>query len=87
MTLRRWAGANVPRAVTAFLLVAPVSAALASVGGVGSMAVPGLIDFKNVYSKWDAVFAEKGWGTIYLGNHDQPRMTTRWGNDAPEWRE
>ena len=46
-----------------------------------------LIEFKNVYSKWDAVFAEKGWGTIYLGNHDQPRMVTRWGNDAPELRE
>jgi len=46
-----------------------------------------LIDFKNVYSKWDSVFAEKGWGTIYLGNHDQPRMVTRWGNDSPEFRE
>lgn len=45
-----------------------------------------LADFKKVYSKWDAVFAERGWGTIYLGNHDQPRMTTRWGNDAPEFR-
>lgn len=46
-----------------------------------------LIEFKKVYSKWDAVFADRGWGTIYLGNHDQPRMTTRWGNDAPQWRE
>ncbi len=46
-----------------------------------------LRDFKKVYSKWDAVFAEKGWGTIYLGNHDQPRMVTRWGSDAPEFRE
>ena len=46
-----------------------------------------LLDFKKVYSKWDAVFAEKGWGTIYLGNHDQPRMVTRWGNDSPEFRE
>jgi oligo-1,6-glucosidase len=46
-----------------------------------------LIEFKNVYSLWDSVFAEKGWGTIYLGNHDQPRMVTRWGNDAPEFRE
>src|SRR5205085_7567806 len=35
---------------------------------------------------WDSVFANKGWGTIYLGNHDQPRMVTRWGNDAPEYR-
>ncbi len=46
-----------------------------------------LIDFKNIYSKWDAAFAEKGWGTIYLGNHDQPRMVSRWGNDSPEFRE
>ncbi len=46
-----------------------------------------LLEFKKVYSKWDSVFAFKGWGTIYLGNHDQPRMVTRWGNDAPEFRE
>ena len=46
-----------------------------------------LVDFKQIYSKWDAVFSERGWGTIYLGNHDQPRMVSRWGNDSPEWRE
>jgi oligo-1,6-glucosidase len=46
-----------------------------------------LVQFKAIYSKWDSVFAEKGWGTVYLGNHDQPRMVTRWGNDAPEFRE
>ncbi|HET7003155.1 MAG TPA: alpha-amylase family glycosyl hydrolase, partial [Puia sp.] len=45
-----------------------------------------LVGFKKIYSRWDSVFAEKGWGTIYLGNHDQPRMLTRWGNDAPEFR-
>jgi oligo-1,6-glucosidase len=44
-----------------------------------------LVGFKKIYSRWDSVFAEKGWGTIYLGNHDQPRMLTRWGNDAPEY--
>jgi oligo-1,6-glucosidase len=46
-----------------------------------------LTGFKEIYSKWDSNFAQKGWGTIYLGNHDQPRMVTRWGNDAPEFRE
>ncbi|MBS1917115.1 MAG: alpha-glucosidase [Bacteroidetes bacterium] len=46
-----------------------------------------LVQFKEIYSKWDSVFEYKGWGTIYLGNHDQPRMLTRWGNDAPEFRE
>ncbi|MBK8557627.1 MAG: alpha-glucosidase [Lewinellaceae bacterium] len=46
-----------------------------------------MVQFKTLYSKWDSVFAERGWGTIYLGNHDQPRMVTRFGNDAPEYRE
>jgi oligo-1,6-glucosidase len=46
-----------------------------------------LIEFKNIYTKWDSVFENKGWGTIYLGNHDQPRMVTRWGNDSAEFRE
>jgi oligo-1,6-glucosidase len=45
-----------------------------------------LLDFKKIYSDWDNVYAKKGWGTIYLGNHDQPRMTSRWGNDAAEFR-
>ncbi len=46
-----------------------------------------LVEFKAIYSKWDAVFETRGWGTIYLGNHDQPRMVSRWGSDAPEFRE
>lgn len=46
-----------------------------------------LVEFKKIYSKWDSVFATNGWGTIYLGNHDQPRMLTRWGNDSPEHRD
>lgn len=46
-----------------------------------------LVKFKEIYSKWDATFAEKGWGTIYLGNHDQPRMVSRRGDDRPQWRE
>jgi oligo-1,6-glucosidase len=45
-----------------------------------------LVAFKKIYSDWDAVYKDKGWGTIYLGNHDQPRMVSRWGNDAPEFR-
>ena len=44
-------------------------------------------EFKEIFVKWDKVFAEKGWGTIYLGNHDFPRMVSRWGNDSAEFRE
>ena len=46
-----------------------------------------LIDLKAIFTRWDKALAERGWGTIYFGNHDQPRMVSRWGNDSPEWRE
>ncbi len=44
-------------------------------------------EFKEIFVKWDEVFKDKGWGTIYLGNHDFPRMVSRWGNDSAEFRE
>lgn len=40
-----------------------------------------------MHTKWDEIFEEKGWGTIYLTSHDQPRMVTRWGDDSDEFRE
>ena len=46
-----------------------------------------LVGFKQVYSYWDSSFEDKGWLAIFLANHDQPRMVTHWGNDAPEFRE
>jgi oligo-1,6-glucosidase len=45
-----------------------------------------LADFKKVYSKWDSAFEEKGWLSIFLANHDQPRMVSHWGNDSPAFR-
>jgi oligo-1,6-glucosidase len=45
-----------------------------------------LVEFKRVYSKWNDAFAETGWGALYLGNHDQPRMVSRWGNDSDVFR-
>ncbi|MBT0587370.1 alpha-glucosidase [Alteromonas sp. SM 2104] len=45
-----------------------------------------LVEFKRVLTEWDEVFSEHGWNTIYLGNHDFPRMVTRWANDSPKWR-
>lgn len=46
-----------------------------------------LQEFKKVYSKWDSAFADKGWLSIFLANHDQPRMVSHWGNDSPQFRE
>lgn len=42
-----------------------------------------LIDFKNVFNQWDEkLAANKGWGSIFLGNHDFPRMVSRFATDG-----
>lgn len=46
-----------------------------------------LLHFKKVFTKWDSAFAEKGWLSIFLANHDQARMVSRFASDAPEFRE
>ena len=46
-----------------------------------------LLDFKRIYSKWDSAFAKKGWLSIFLANHDVPRMVSKFGNDDPKFRE
>ena len=45
-----------------------------------------LVEWKTIFQNWDNVFAEKGWGTIYLGNHDMSRMVSRFGNDSDAFR-
>jgi oligo-1,6-glucosidase len=42
-------------------------------------------DFKQVFKTWDDAFIEKGWGSVFLGNHDFARMVSRWGNDKEYW--
>ncbi|HEY0741509.1 MAG TPA: alpha-glucosidase [Chryseosolibacter sp.] len=46
-----------------------------------------LLHFKKVFTKWDSAFADKGWLSIFLANHDQARMVSRFASDAPEFRE
>ena len=46
-----------------------------------------LVEWKKIFNNWDKVFAAKGWGTIYLGNHDMSRMVSRFGNDSEAFRE
>jgi oligo-1,6-glucosidase len=45
------------------------------------------LHFKDVFTKWDKEFAKKGWLSIFLSNHDQARLVSRFGNDSPEFRE
>ncbi|MEQ1587933.1 MAG: alpha-glucosidase [Cyclobacteriaceae bacterium] len=44
-------------------------------------------DFKEVFKTWDDAFVDRGWGSVFLGNHDFPRMVSRWGNDQRYWSE
>ncbi|GGH19316.1 glycoside hydrolase family 13 protein [Mucilaginibacter phyllosphaerae] len=46
-----------------------------------------LLHFKDVFTKWDSAFAQKGWLSIFLANHDQARLVSRFGNDNPQYRE
>lgn len=46
-----------------------------------------VIGLKEIISKWDTKFLEKGWNTIYLTNHDQSRAVSRYGNDTTEFRD
>lgn len=45
-----------------------------------------LKEFKKVFSSWDEAFAEEGWIAIFLSNHDNSRLVSRFGNDSPEFR-
>ncbi|MEP7144799.1 MAG: alpha-glucosidase [Ferruginibacter sp.] len=46
-----------------------------------------LLHFKEVFSRWDSAFASNGWLSIFLANHDQARLVSRFGNDSPAFRE
>ena len=46
-----------------------------------------LLHFKEVFSRWDSAFEKDGWLSIFLANHDQARMVSRFGNDASAFRE
>ena len=39
-------------------------------------------DFKSVFIKWDKLIDQGGWPATFLGNHDFPRIVSRFGNDS-----
>ena len=38
---------------------------------------------KNALYRWQEALAETGWNSLYWGNHDQPRVVSRFGDDDP----
>jgi oligo-1,6-glucosidase len=46
-----------------------------------------LSELKAVFTRWQEGLADDGWNSLYLNNHDQPRMVSRFGNDDEYRRE
>ena len=46
-----------------------------------------LKNFKKTMSKWQTELEGKAWNSLFLGNHDQARSVSRFGNDSLEYRE
>ncbi|WP_027063242.1 alpha-glucosidase [Mesoplasma seiffertii] len=46
---------------------------------------PKAVDFvklKKIYKKWQQGLHGRGWNSLFLGNHDLPRMVSKYGNDS-----
>ena len=41
---------------------------------------------KATYTKIDRAAGAHGWNTSFLGNHDNPRAVSHFGDDSPQWR-
>ncbi len=44
-------------------------------------------DIKNIFIEWDEAIGDSGWISIFLDNHDFPRLVSRFGNDGAYWKE
>ena len=45
-----------------------------------------LKDVRAAFNRWQTGLQGKAWNTVYLGNHDQPRQVSRYGNDSELFR-
>lgn len=41
-----------------------------------------LTELKQVMTRWQKDLEDKGWNSLYLSNHDQPRAVSRFGDDG-----
>ncbi|WP_054939731.1 glycoside hydrolase family 13 protein [Paenibacillus ihuae] len=46
-----------------------------------------LVALKRILNSWQTALNGRGWFGLYLNNHDQPRVVSRWGNDVAYWKE
>ncbi|WP_395045084.1 alpha-glucosidase [Flavobacterium sp.] len=55
--------------------------------GVYDVKKHNVVGLKQIVTKWDEKFLNSGWNTVFWANHDQSRTVSRYGNEAPEYRE
>ncbi len=41
-----------------------------------------LVKLKDCYRRWQQGLAGKGWNSLFVNNHDLPRIVSRWGDDT-----
>ena len=41
-----------------------------------------LVKLKRCYEQWQHGLAGRGWNSLFLNNHDLPRIVSRWGDDG-----
>ncbi len=46
-----------------------------------------LPELKAIFDRHDKALDKHCWPAVFLGNHDNPRIVSRFGDDRPEWRE
>ena len=44
-----------------------------------------LVKLKRCYERWQQGLRDSGWNSLFLENHDLPRIVSRWGDDG-KWR-
>jgi oligo-1,6-glucosidase len=49
---------------------------------VGTLQPRKLLDLKAVMTRWQKDLENRAWNSIYLGNHDQPRSVSQFGDDG-----
>ena len=40
-----------------------------------------LVKLKDCYRRWQQELGNNGWNSLFMDNHDLPRIVSRWGND------
>ena len=40
-----------------------------------------LVKLKDCYRRWQQELGKAGWNSLFMNNHDLPRIVSRWGND------